>query len=93
MKLRAEALIQRFSHGLPYVLIACVAHITMDKGGLFFLQDITDCLVHLRRCRHIGVAQTEIIHILRTVDGGQTLTLLKHGADGGIVIDQWFHFL
>ena len=65
----------------------------MDKGGLFFLQDITDCQVHLRRSRHIGIAQTEIIHILRTVDGSQTLTLLKHGPDGGIIIDQWFHFL
>ena len=74
------------------IFMAGVVHITMDLHGIQVFQDLDDGLIYGCRCRHIGIAQTEIKDIFCAVDGCQPLAFFKHGPDNRTAPDQFLHF-
>ena len=81
-KFSSKAAIQRFRNRLAHILKSCITHITMNHCRLHFVHQINNSLLHALRCRNARIPKTEIINFVRTVNGSETISLLKHHTDG-----------
>ena len=81
-KLCPKATVQRFCNRLAHILKSCITHIAMKHCRLHFIHQINNSLLHTFRRRNTGIPKTEIINFVRTVNGSETISLLKHHTDG-----------
>ena len=77
----AEALVQIVGNRLPGQVKSRIGHISVNHVGIFCIQNIDDRLLHRFRRIHIRVAQTEIVHVLRTYLRCQILPQFEHRPD------------
>ena len=70
-----------------------VAHISVNEHRIFVSNYIYDCIFYSTGSRYIRVTQTEVIYMIRAVDGGHLLAFFEHSSDDGAVLNIAFHFL
>ena len=81
-KFSSKAAVQRFCDRLAHILKSRITHITMKHCRLHFVHQINNSLLHTLWCRNARIPKTKIINFIRTVNGSETISLLKHHTDG-----------
>ena len=92
VKIRAEPAVQLLRHRLAHIGVAHVGHIAVYHQRILLIEDLPDGVLHRCGSRNRGIAQREVIDILRAELPRHILALLKHGANHRIVIGKLFHF-
>ena len=73
--------VQLTGQPLTDILVSGVVHIAVDQHRVLLRHDPDDRLTHRVRRRHVGIAQTEIIHLVGAVDRRHPAAFLEHRPD------------
>ena len=89
----AKALLQGVRNRRTEIRKTRLVHVAVDRVARFLREHLANGLLHFRRCRHIRIAETEVIDLIAAVLSPEALPLLKHCTNHGILREQCLHRL